>query len=664
MDFLKNNQRLTFKYGGVDFSKLKRTVSTKEQSGEYVTEYILPDGLKITNIAKKYDKYGAYEWVTYFENTGEKDTDVISELFDCDADFAFEYDKRVASLAFVPKPNTTKIFNPNGSTCNPDDFCADADEVFHAVDKINYIFPGDEKIYAADGGRSSQKHAPFFDINRMDKGVIFAIGWTGQWNCRLKRNDTHINIRTGIEGVHFKLYPNEKVRTSSIVILPYETGQMNAHNQWRRLLKEHFSLIGQAGRPQQVPFSSMLWGGLSSDEMVERINKIGNNKLGFDFIWVDAGWYGKSKLSCPNEFEGDWYEYTGDWSINTNYHPDALQDVAKAVKNHNMKFLLWFEPERVRASTPIAKEHPEYFFRINTDNDWGDGNCILNLGDDDAWNYCYDTLCEKIETLGIDCYRQDSNFEPLKYWRENEKTDRRGINEIKHIVGMYRLWDALLERFPNIIIDNCASGGRRIDVETLRRSVPLWRSDYQCSANFDVDITQTHTMGFSWWIPYSATGAGRVIGDTYRMRSTYNPGMSSSYWYSEVDAFHQTKEEIAWIKKTNMEFLRVRPYYSCDFYPLTEPALDHSNWCAYQFDRPEENDGIVMVFKREKSPFISANFHLGALQKDKMYQFIDADTEESFEVSARELKDNGFTQTIREQCAAKLYYYKVIANRE
>ena len=133
----------------------------------------------------------------------------------------------------------------------------------------------------------------------------------------------------------------------------------------------------------------------------------------------------------------------------------------------------------------------------------------MNLGNEEAWEYCFETLSKLIEELNIDCYRQDFNFSPLAYWRKNDDPDRKGISEIKHINGMYRLWDELLKKFPHMIIDDCASGGRRIDIETLRRSIPLWRSDLQCPANYDIEGSQNHNLSFNLWMPYSGTGSGR-----------------------------------------------------------------------------------------------------------------------------------------------------------
>ncbi len=254
MEFLKECRKISLLYGSINFKDMEKQTEIRENHCEYVTAYTLPDGLKITNIAKKYDKYGAYEWVTYFENTGDADTQVITELYDCDADFAFEQDKRPESRAIVPDSSAAKIFSPKGSAWTNDEFCCNPEEVAPGGQKPYYIFPDDIKEYSTDGGRSSQSKAPFFDINRQDKGVIFAIGWTGQWKCSISRNDTHINVKTKIEDTCFKLYPGEKIRTSSIVIMPYGNGQINAHNKWRRLVREHFSVTGREGRGQRGPF--------------------------------------------------------------------------------------------------------------------------------------------------------------------------------------------------------------------------------------------------------------------------------------------------------------------------------------------------------------------------------------------------------------------------
>lgn len=159
----------------------------------------------------------------------------------------------------------------------------------------------------------------------------------------------------------------------------------------------------------------------------------------------------------------------------------------------------------------------------------------------------------------------------------------------------------LLALSAYLMIDNCASGGRRIDIETLRRSIPLWRSDAACPANYRCEIGHTHNMSFASWIPYSGTGSGREWGGMYRARSVYAGALTTNYSFSERSSFG-SPEQMLWIKKMGEEYLKVRPYFYEDFYPLTQISERTDIWSAAQYDRPDKGDGIVQVFRREDAP--------------------------------------------------------------
>jgi alpha-galactosidase len=97
-------------------------------------------------------------------------------------------------------------------------------------------------------------------------------------------------------------------------------------------------------------------------------------------------------------------------------------------------------------------------------------------------------------------------MDPLDFWRKNDAPDRQGITEIKHVTGYLAYWDELRRRHPKMLIDSCASGGRRNDLETMRRAVPLWRSDYA----FETTGHQCMTHGVSLWLPYHGTARRSV----------------------------------------------------------------------------------------------------------------------------------------------------------
>ena len=88
-------------------------------------------------------------------------------------------------------------------------------------------------------------------------------------------------------------------------------------------------------------------------------------------------------------------------------------------------------------------------------------------------------------------------MDPLEYWHAADALDRQGITEVRHVEGYLAYWDELRRRHPDLLIDSCASGGRRNDLETMRRSVPLWRTDWRC----EPIGTQGCGYGIALWIP-------------------------------------------------------------------------------------------------------------------------------------------------------------------
>ncbi|MBR2969021.1 MAG: hypothetical protein IKC36_04180, partial [Clostridia bacterium] len=210
--------------------------------------------------------------------------------------------------------------------------------------------------------------------------------------------------------------------------------------------------------------------------------------------------------------------------------------------------------------------------------------------------------------------------------------------------------------FPSLLIDNCASGGRRIDVEMMRRSVALWRSDYQCPANYKVEASQCHRSTFNSWLVFSGTGTGRVY-DEYRVRSAYDSSLNFGYTLSESDGVEVLEQNVEFIKKYADEYVSIRDYFCEDFYQLTEVSDKKDVWCATQFNRPSANDGIVQVFRREKSPCESARFVLRGIDVSKTYLIEDLDGDKAL-IKGEVLAKTGLEVRL-ERRSAKIFKYVV-----
>jgi alpha-galactosidase len=116
---------------------------------------------------------------------------------------------------------------------------------------------------------------------------------------------------------------------------------------------------------------------------------------------------------------------------------------------------------------------------------------------------------------------------PIDYWRGNDAPDRQGITENFHVQGYLAYWDELRKRNPQLIIDSCASGGRRNDLETMRRAIPLHPTDYNYA---DLSAKQAFHHSLSQWIPYYGSNTVPIDSvDPYAIRSGHALGMVLGY---------------------------------------------------------------------------------------------------------------------------------------
>ena len=646
----------SFKIDGAE-QDLKAAHTKTVTDGSTVTDIYEFGNIRVTNVKKYYDGFDSVEWVNYFENTGDTASPIISDIFDADISLPlgdFEEIPRSRWSWSPKKENALAVYTPTGSSHGASDFECLTGKFLNAK-MTNWLTGDGELFFESKTGRSSDTDtAPFFNLNNAnaDLGVVAAVGWSGCWKCSITRKGNTVSFKSGIREAKFRLLPNEKLRTSSVTFMFYKSDLSESVNKWRRFVKAVYSPTAITANSALLPFCAGIWGGMSTKSCLERLDLINRNGLPFNYIWMDAGWFGDSTTESPNEYEGDWYSTTGDWSVNSYRHPDGLKEVSAAVKASGRKFLLWFEPERAVCTSKTAKEHPEYFLDPNDGS-----NCLLlNLGDEKAWNYCFDTISEYIEKLDLSVLRIDFNINPAPAWKGADSAERTGITEIKYINGLYRLWDGFLSKFPNLLIDNCASGGRRIDIETMRRSVALWRNDALCPADPNTDILQQDGMNFPVWLPYSGTGCGRIKYDTYRFRSAFAPMLTTNYFYSEADIADESPEFIGWLKARCSEYLKAQKYLDKDYYPLTDITCDGGNWSAVEFYDPDSNSGIIQIFRRENSPYSNAVFELKGLKPECIYTLCDADSGIETRLTGKELM-GGFKAELPDRRSSRLIFF-------
>ena len=588
---------------------------------------------------KEIPEYNAEEWVLYFKNSGSSNSKMFSEINDCDTEVVLKNPEK-KRLCYVTNEGFPCITSMRGCVDrkNYDNSDKGSADEFGLCD--DYIYEEETKTYQNRGARSSDILMPFFDLHSGDSGVMTAIGWSGGWRIKFERKDEKVRIVAGLKKTNFYLKPGEEIRTSSVLLMKYE-GE-DKYNKFRRLIKNHYSYKAHYPYKQESVLSYMLWGELPSNKMIERINQMKEHDIKFDTVWIDAMWFSKSDKA--EEHKDGWGEYNGNWTVNTEIHPGKLYDVKEAVKEAGCELLLWCEPEYPAwKDVPVLREHPEWFTVLKDE--------FLYYGNDKAYSYVKNILCEMIEALDLVCYRQDFTHCPMEYFEKLDEEGRCGISEIKHITAMYRLWDELLIKYPKLIIDNCASGGRRIDIETLKRSVPLFRTDYQCNYNPKAEVFQVHNAGISNFIPYNGCTA-HFKNDIYGMRSTY----SSCWAFDGYGTASKSMEEadFAAVKKCVDEYREIREYFTCDFYNHASSVYDDSAWTIFEYCDSDKKEGIIMAFRRCGSPHACATISLCTAAEGKKIAYTNLDTGKE-EKGSRELKIS-----LPERRSSVIYKYKVL----
>jgi alpha-galactosidase len=288
--------------------------------------------------------------------------------------------------------------------------------------------------------------------------------------------------------------------------------------------------------------------------------------------------------------------------------------------------------------------------------DRGGNTLLLNLGNPQARRFVTDFISDRIDEFGLGCYRQDFNMDPLPYWHAADAPDRQGMAETRHIEGLYAFWDELLKRHPKLIIDNCASGGRRIDLETIGRATPFWRTD----GPRDAIAHQCHTMGLLPWVPLSATSQDRE-GDDYEFRSSMCSALCINWAHSGDGPCGRLPENFpwAWAKTALTQYLELRPYYYGDFYPLTGYSQSAGVWMAYQLDGPAPGKGLVVVLRRPDSPYVSARLVLHGLDPSATYRVTNLDTKQQADFAGSVLLREGLKVVLDSKPGSALLTYEV-----
>ena len=575
-----------------------------------------PEGLEVRVACKSYRDFPAVEYVAFLTNRGAEDSPMIEK----------------ARLGGVISGNNAVLYHGNGDTKQEDGY--EWWETPIGAETLTVQPMGD--------GTSCFGAFPYMRLMLPGCGVNLAVGWSGDWTADFAQTPDGIAVSIGQTRCHMVIHPGETMRLPSLNMLSYVGDLDHARNTWRHWYFAHIMprqngkklepkccmhLFKAGGKPEFT--------GATEENQLAAIDAYLQADIHPDVWWIDAGWY-------PCDYN---WPHTGNWYPNPENFPNGLRPIGDKCHEVGMEFLLWFEPERIQEGTDFAVKHPQWVLRSLLGNE-PTPNLLVDLGDPQCCDYVIDMLDGYIKEFGVDIYRQDFNLRldrgsPAECWKEAETEDRIGARENLHIQGYYRMWDTLLARNPGLLIDACASGGRRNDIETMRRSVPFHYTDVGYG-NQPIKLKQ-HRQMFEW-IPYFRAHNQNWCAEDGSYDKVSRPADRYSYYVAMTPALtditdpYDSQEAFALARQMQPIWRKAaKRMLDTDYYPLTQCRKSSDDFYAAQFHDGAKQEGVLNLVNGATAMETDFTVKLKGLQADMMYGVTSAEQNKSWEATGAEL---------------------------
>ena len=449
-------------------------------------------------------------------------------------------------------------------------------------------------IESDPGGRSSNKHLPLL-VSLASRapdsdGLFCGMEWSAGWYMRSEKlTDGTSSLSAGVKVNGIRLSPGESLRLPDVHLGFFTGGPTAATNSLRRYLYEKVcpKIHGRSILPP-VSYDHFfgIWRSFDVGLLTAEAERAA--ELGVEVFVVDGRWYRG----------GNYKEGLGNWEeVDRVKFPDGLEPLAHYVRELGMDFGLWFEPEHAVEGSALLLEHPEWFVPLPGLSMGGPltgrrQSYHLNLSRREAQEYVVEMVGGWIKRLGLRWIRWDYNVDPQPFW---EAADPSLKVQFGYLEGLYRVLDTLMEQNPDCMIEGCASGGRRIDIGTMKRAHTFWISDHwkdpfvcrymQARAN---RFLPGHLLNRT--VAVSLDQGDDGFDDTAvlsRMLGKLAFDGDIASWSPQL-----TQQMAIWVG----EFKEIRHLLVQDFYQLLPIPTAVEDWDAVQFASYSGDEALLFVF--------------------------------------------------------------------
>jgi len=327
-------------------------------------------------------------------------------------------------------------------------------------------------------GTSGNQHNPFLMVMEQGasetNGSVYATTLLYSGNFVIQTEIAEfgtVRVSAGINPFNFNwnLEPN-KTWTSPELLIGYSgSGLRQMSLSWHDFIRKQIVPEPFINKPRPTYLNT--WEAQYFDvnhQSVMQLAKLAKS-LGLEMLVVDDGWFqGRNSDSSA----------LGDWFADSDKFPNGIEATAKEVKQLGLQFGLWLEPEMVNADSELYRKHPEWVIQVpNRKATSGRNQLILDLSQQTVVDYVFDRLNSILSCGNIDYIKWDMNRNMSNQGSTYLPVSQQLELSHRYILGLYRLLQKLTDKYPQVLFENCASGGNRFDLGMLCFMAQGWVSD-------------------------------------------------------------------------------------------------------------------------------------------------------------------------------------------
>ena len=345
----------------------------------------------------------------------------------------------------------------------------------HVYDRS--IKEGTQGFYSLKGA-SSAEFNPFLALRRSNTDefsgevIGFSLVYSGNFMAEIDvdtYNQTRIMMGIHPDRFSWPLNLNEEFYTPEVVIVYSDKGLNYMSQVYHSLYRE--CLMRGRWRNSVRPILLNSWEALSFSIDEEKIKELATNasKLGVELFVLDDGWFGKRN----NDNAG-----LGDWTVNKEKFPNGLNEIIEYINKLGMDFGIWIEPEMVNKDSELYRAHPDWIIHDpNRKPSHTRNQYTLDFSRDEVVDHIYNQIEKLLSDYNISYVKWDMNRYITECYSKDKGANLQGTVYHKYILNVYKLYDKLTTRFPNILFESCSSGGARFDPGMLYYAPQTWTSD-------------------------------------------------------------------------------------------------------------------------------------------------------------------------------------------